>query len=480
MLPVATAAADAALLATTHGSAAATALDFLIARNQMALSLGWHIIIACFGIAFPVLIWVAHRRGLRGDEDALLLARRWSKVALVLFAVGAVSGTILSFEMGLLWPGLMEAYGDAIGLMFALEGVFFFLEAIFLGMYVYGWGRIPPRWHLRTLWPVIASGTLGTFMIMSVNGWMNGPEGVEVVDGVVTEIRPWDALLNEPVLYTFPHMWLAAFMLVGFSVAGVYAVGMLRGRTDRYHRLGVAIPLVAGLLAAPVQPLVGHVAGQRVAEEQPAKFAAMEALAESGPEAEAEIGGWWDEEAEELVGGIEVPVAGLLSFLATNDFQAELIGLRDIPDALQPPVNIVRVSFQTMVAIGTLLAGLSLLVGLLWWRRRELPTDRWVLWSLAAAGPLSAVALEAGWITTEVGRQPWIVHELLLTTAAVTDTPDLWIGFAFLVVVYTAMTVAVVAVLRGMAGRWREGSDPGPVYGHDEDTTASATAGPPR
>lgn len=461
-------------LATTT-SAAATATDFLIARNQMALSLGWHIVLACFGVAFPLLIWVAHRRGLRGDDDALLLARRWSKVALVLFAVGAVSGTILSFEMGLLWPGLMETYGDAIGLMFALEGVFFFLEAIFLGMYVYGWDRLPARWHIRTLWPVVASGTLGTFMIMSVNGWMNGPEGVEVVDGVVTEIRPWDALLNGPVLTTFPHMWLAAFMVVGFSVAGVYAVGLLKGRDDHYHRLGLAIPLVAGLVAAPLQPVVGHVAGQRVAAEQPAKFAAMEGLPEGGPRAPFDIGGVWDEESEELRGAIEVPIPGLLSFLATNSFDGEVTGLLDIPRDERPPVNIVRFSFQIMVAIGTALAGLSLLLAWLWRRRREVPTDRWALWALAAAGPASVVALETGWITTEVGRQPWIAYGLLRTTDAVTDTPDLWVGFTILVVVYTAMTVATVAVLRGMTRRWREGEDPGPVYGGDEDVVGAGT-----
>lgn len=457
------------LTAAESSSAAATAADLLIARNQMALSLGWHIVLACFGIAFPVMIWEAHRRGLRGDEDALLLARRWSKVALVLFAVGAVSGTILSFEMGLLWPGLMEAYGDAIGLMFALEGVFFFLEAIFLGIYVYGWDRLPARWHIRALWPVIASGTLGTFMIMSVNGWMNGPEGVEVTDGVVTEIRPWDALLNEPVLTEFPHMWLAAFMLVGFSVAGVYAVGLLRGRDDRYHRVGLAIPLVAALIAAPLQPFVGHIAGQRVAEEQPAKFAAMEGLAETTTGARFEIGGVWDEDREQLVGGIEVPIDGLLSFLATNSFDAEVTGLRDIPRDERPPVNIVRLSFQVMVALGTLMALFALVVAWRWRRRGAVPTQRWVLWGAVLGGPASFVALETGWITTEVGRQPWVAYRLLRTADAVTDTPDLWIGFAFLVVVYTAMTVATVAVLRGMARRWREGGDPGPVYGNDED-----------
>jgi cytochrome d ubiquinol oxidase subunit I len=464
----------AVMLSTT----AATAADLLVARNQMALSLGWHIILACFGVAFPLIIYVAHRRGLRGDDDALVLARRWSKVAIVLFAIGAVSGTILSFEMGLLWPGFMETYGDAIGVMFALEGIFFFLEAIFLGIYVYGWDRLPPRWHINALWPVIASGTLGTFMIMAVNGWMNSPEGITVVDGVVTDVDPWDALFNRAVLFEFPHMWLAAFMVTAFTVAAVYAVGMLRGRRDRLHRLGLAIPLAFGLVAAPLQPFAGHVAGNRVADDQPVKLAAMEGLAETGTSVPLEIGGVWDEEAEELVGAFEVPVPGLLSLLAQNDPDAEVIGLRDVPADERPPVNVVRWSFQIMVALGTALAGLSALLAVLWWRRRDVPTDRWALWALAAAGPAAIVSMEAGWVTTEVGRQPWIAHELMRTSDAVTDTPGLWIGFLTLVVVYTAMTVGAFVVLRGMSARWRAGEEPGQVYGLGEGHPA--TDGEPR
>lgn len=453
------------LLATTT-SAAASAADLLVARNQMALSLGWHIVVACFGVAFPAMIWIVHRRGLRGDDTALELARRWSKVAIVLFAVGAVSGTILSFEMGILWPGLMETFGDAIGLMFALEGIFFFLEAIFLGIYAYGWDRIPPRWHLRALYPVIASGTLGTFMILSVNGWMNGPEGIEIVNGVVTEIRPLDALLNRPLLATFPHMWLAAFMVVGFTVAAVYAFGILRGRDDRLHRLGVTVPLAFAVVAAPIQPLVGHVAGNWVADEQPAKLAAMEGLAETQRGARVEIGGIWDEQREELVGAIEIPIPGLLSLLAQNDVDAEVVGLRDIPVDERPPVNVVRFSFQTMIAIGTFLAGFAVFV--LWqWRRRGAPPldRRWVLRTIVAAGPLAVVALEAGWITTEVGRQPWIAHGLMRTTEAVTDAPGLWVGFAVLTVVYATMTAFTWSVLRGMSRRWRAGDSPRPTYG---------------
>jgi len=258
-------------------------------------------------------------------------------------------------------------------------------------------------------------------------------------------------------------------------VAGVYAVGLLRGRDDRLHRVGLAIPLAIAVLAAPLQPFVGHIAGQRVADHQPAKLAAMEGLAETGRGVPMELGGVWDEEAEELRGAIELPIPGLLSFLSQNSFDAEVIGLRDIPVDERPPVNIVRFSFQIMVAIGTLLALLSLAIGWRWRRHGEAPRQRWVLWAVVVAGPAAAIALETGWITTEVGRQPWVAYHLLRTTDAVTDTPDLWIGFTVLVVVYTAMTVATVAVLRGMARRWREGSDPGPVYGRDAPTRESAS-----
>ncbi len=458
------------MLLTTTGTAAAaaSATNLLIARNQMALSLGWHIILACFGVAFPAMVYVAHRRGLRGDTQALRLARRWSKASAVLFAIGAVSGTILSFEMGLLWPGFMETYGDAIGLAFALEGIFFFLEAIFIGIYVYGWDRLPDRWHIRALYPVIASGTLGTFMVMSVNGWMNGPEGITVVDGVVTEVRPWDALLNTAVLYEFPHMWLAAFMVTGFSVAGVYAVGILRGRDDALHRRGVAIPVAFAIVAAVLQPAVGHIVGQRVADDQPAKLAAMEGLAESGTRVPLEVGGVWNEEEERLEGGIEIPVPGLLSFMSQNSFDAEVVGLRDIPLDERPPVNIVRFAFQTMVALGTAMAAFGLLLAWRWRRHRRLPTERWALLGIVLCGPASVVALETGWITTEVGRQPWIAYGLMRTPEAVTQTPHLWIGLATLTVVYTAMTIGAVAVLRGMSSRWRDGQIPAQVYGLED------------
>ncbi len=454
----------------------------LPARNQMALSLGWHIVLACFGMALPAMIFVLHRRGLRGDADALTLAKRWSKSAGVLFAVGAVSGTVLSFEMGLLWPGLMDPFGDVIGLAFALEGISFFTEAIFLGIYIYGWERLPGRLHSLMLLPIIAAGIAGSFFVVSVNAWMNAPTGFTATPApggspgelIVTDVDPVAAMLNSAVWLQYLHMYLAAVMVVGYTVAGIYAVGRLRGRDDRLHRLGFLVPLTFAAIATPLQPVVGHFAGQRLADEQPIKLAAMEGLATTTEGANLELGGYWN--GEKLVGAVEVPVDGLLSFLSTNDFDAPLIGLDSVPPDEQPPVGIVHLAFQTMVAIGTALVAVTALFA--WrswrfWRRGAADADplgsRWLLRAVAVSGPAAVIALEAGWITTEVGRQPWIVHGVLRTEDAVTDAGYIWITLSVLVVVYAAMTVGVVAVLRSMSARWRAGeTDLSSPYGPAE------------
>lgn len=451
------------------------AADALLpARNQMALSLGWHIILACFGMVFPAMIFVLHRRGLKGDDVALELAKRWSKVAGVLFAIGAVSGTILSFELGLLWPGLMEAYGDVVGLAFALEGISFFIEAIFLGIYVYGWGRLPGRLHLMMLLPIMAAGVVGSFMVVSVNAWMNAPAGFTLVNGVPTDIDPLAAIFNSAAGLQFLHMYLAAVMVVGFSVSAVYAMGWLRGRHDRIHRLGIIVPLAFAAVATPIQPLVGHFAGQRLADEQPIKLAAMEGLAETTSAARLELGGFWN--GEELVGAIEIPIDGLLSFIAKNDFDAQVIGLDAVPADERPPVGIVHIAFQTMVAIGTALVGL-----IVWavWRWRRHPNDpfgsEWFLRALILAGPAAIVAMETGWITTEVGRQPWIVHGLLRTEDAVTDAGYIWITLSVLFIVYAGMTIGAATVIRSMSRRWRAGEhDLASPYGPAMDSMPDA------
>jgi len=432
-----------------------TPSGLLPARNQMALSLGWHIILACFGVAFPSMIFIVHWRGVfRGDAVALELAKRWSKVSAVLFAIGAVSGTVLSFEMGLLWPGLMGRYGDVLGLPFAFEGLAFFVEAIFLGIYLYGWGRIPPRIHLMMLVPMACAGVIGTFCVIAVNAWMNNPTGFRLnAAGEVVDVDPWAAMFNDGVWLMFAHMWVGAFVVVGFTVAGVYAAGMLRGRCDRHHRLGFVVPFVFATVAALAQPLVGHVLGLRVAESQPAKLAAFELAEETEQPAPLRLGGIMID--GEVRYSIDIPKIG--SLIARNSFDKPVPGLNEVPEDERPPVNITHWAFQSMVGIGSLLALSVLVFWFVRWRGRDLLERRWFLRYAVAAGPLAMIALEAGWIATEVGRQPWVVWQVLRTEDAVTDNPWIWWSLAGTALVYLGMTVGAYVVLRSMARRWRAG-----------------------
>jgi cytochrome d ubiquinol oxidase subunit I len=426
----------------------------LPAREQMALSLGWHIVLACFGVAFPTMIFVVHWRGVfRGDATALELARRWSKVSAVLFAIGAVSGTVLSFEMGLLWPGLMGRFGDVLGLPFAFEGLSFFIEAIFLGIYLYGWDRMPPKRHLLMLVPMGLAGIVGTFCVLAVNAWMNAPAGFRVVGGTVVDVDPWAAMFNDQVWLQFLHMWVGAFMLVGFCVAAVYAVGLLRGRVDAHHRLGFTVPFAFASVAALAQPLVGHLLGLRVAATQPAKLAAFELALDTERPSPLRIGGLLID--GEVRWAIDIPRLG--SVIARNSFTTPVRGLDTIPVDARPPVNLTHVAFQSMVGIGTLLALAVVVFWLARWRGHDLLGNGWWLRFAVVAGPLAVAALELGWIATEVGRQPWVVYGVLRTADAAGDNPGLWWLVGSTLVVYTALTVGAVVVLRSMARRWRAG-----------------------
>ena len=426
----------------------------LPAREQMAMTLGWHIILACFGVAFPAMILVMHWRGIRRDDQvALGLAQRWSKVSAVLFAIGAVSGTVLSFEMGLLWPGLMGRFGDVLGLPFAVEGLAFFVEAIFLGIYLYGWGRMPPKRHVLMLIPMAISGVVGTFSVIAVNAWMNNPTGFRMVKGEVTDVQPWRAFFNDGVWSQFAHMWVGAFMVVGFLVSGVYAVGMLRGRVDAHHRLGFTIPFVFASAAALVQPFIGHLLGLRLGGTQPSKLAAFELATTTESPSPLRLGGVLVD--GQVRGSVDIPLLG--SIISRNSFTTPVRGLDTIPVADQPPVNITHLAFQSMVGIGTLLALSAVVFWWARWRRRDLLENRWFLRFSALAGPLAIIALEAGWIATEVGRQPWTVFGVLRTTQAAGSNSGLWWLFGITFLVYAAMTVGASVVLRSMARRWRSG-----------------------
>ena len=340
---------------------AGAAENLFPARMQMALSLGWHIVFSCFGIAFPTIVvfteWRAHRRG---NPILLDLARTWAKAMGVLFAAGAVSGTLLSFEMGILWPGLMAPFGEVYGFPFVLEGFAFFLEAIFVGIYLFGWDRMSPRAHMLSALPIAVSGIAGAFFVIAANAWMNNPTGFRLVNGRVVDADPVGAMFGPSTWPQFVHMLVAAYMVTGYLIASVYAVGMLRGRRDLYHRFGLIIPLTIAAIATPIQLIVGDWIAGAVAVNQPVKLAAMEGLFHTGTAVPLSVGGIYID--DELRWALEIPWG--LSFLVTHDFNGRVIGLESVPPDLRPPVNVVHLAYNTMVGIGSALALLALWPGL--------------------------------------------------------------------------------------------------------------------
>ncbi len=426
--------------------------DLLFARSQMAMSLAFHIIFAVVGIGMPALMVIAEWRWLRsGDPMQLELAKRWSKGTAILFAVGAVSGTVLSFELGLLWPSFMEHAGAVIGMPFSLEGFAFFTEAIFLGIYLYAWKRIPPRAHFAAGVVVALSGALSGAFVVCANAWMNAPAGFSMVKGAVANVDPIAAMFNDAAPSQVLHMILAAYAATGFAVAGIHAYALRRGTPHRaFHRAALQIALTVGLPAALVQPLSGDVSARGVAERQPVKLAAMEGHLKTGPAAFV-IGGWPDAETLEHVGAIEIP--GALSWLLHGDGSAVVQGIDAVPVDERPPLAIVHLAFQIMIGCGSIMAALSLWGVWRWWRRRRgigsaLPDDRRFLTAVVLAAPLGFLALEAGWTVTEVGRQPWIIQGVLRTADAVTPMPGLVVPFVLFTALYLGLAVAVVFLLR--------------------------------
>src|SRR5918994_600692 len=352
--------------------------DYLFqARQMQALSFAVHIPLMCFGIAFPSLVLLAEWLHLRTSNPVYRqLAKRWSKAMLALFAVGVVTGTILSFEMGLLWPGLMSTFGDVFGLGFALEGISFFVEAIFSAIYVYGWDRMSPRLHFLSGIPIALAGITGSLMVLSVNAWMQNPSGFRLEGGRAVDVDSVGALFGNSYLWPeLAHMYLAAYLVVGFLIAGAYAWSWLRGQRSRYVTVALTVALTAAALAAPAQIVVGDWIAREVAEDQPTKLAAFEGLGETETGAAIHLGGWYDEDTGEVKYGIPIP--RLLSLLAFHDPNAEVRGLNEVPADDRPPVNLVRITFQAMVGIGFFLALVGMIHLYRLVRRRGLPSTPW-------------------------------------------------------------------------------------------------------
>jgi cytochrome d ubiquinol oxidase subunit I len=423
------------------------------ARAQMASTLGFHIILACLGIALPTIVLLAEFIGLRRhDQAALTLARRWSQAMGVLVAVGAVTGTVLSFEMGLLWPGLMRRYGAVLGFPFGVEGVFFFLEAIFTGIYLYGWRRLSGWAHFWSGVPIAVSGIFGAMSVVAVNAWMNQPGGFVERAGKIVSVHPWQVFFNHASLYQMPHMVLAAYMVAGFLVAGIYAGGILRGRRDRYHFTGFSLGFIPAAILTPFQIFVGDTAARAIAHDQPVKFAAMEYVTRTSRNVPEWVLGVY--RGGRVFGGLKIPY--LDSLLVGFGPHTRVIGWDTVPASDRPPAAwLIHLSFDAMVGIGFLLLLAGIWAALEWVRRRRLPQHRLFWLAGAVSGIAAVVAMEAGWVVTEVGRQPWVVYRLQTTSAAATTNPGVLATLSVVIVLYAVLGTVTILILRMLARRWR-------------------------
>ena len=433
--------------------------QLLPAREQMAFTLMVHVILVPFGVALPFITLVMNYLGLRRDDPvAFQLARRWSTVMAIQFAIGAVTGTVISLEFGLLWPGLMGKWGDVFGLAFGIEGWAFFLEAILVAIYIYGWKRMSPRAHFLVGLPLPIVALVGAFSILSVNAWMNTPQGFTLdSQGNVTDVELSKVLFTPVLAPQYLHMIAAAYMTAGFIIASVYAVGWLRGRRDRYHRLGFLVPFTTAAIITPLQFIIGDALARAVYNHQPTKFAAIEIVWNTGPDQPEYIYGQLQPDGT-VAGGVKIP--GLDSFLAGFSRDTVVQGLSETPAQNRPSIteaNIAHFAFDTMVNIAMLLILLTLWFAIVWIFRRDLPRSRWFFRSAAVAGVASVVALECGWVTAEVGRQPWVVYEQMRVAEAVTNigAGPIWTSFAVIVVVYALVAWAFIAMLLRLKIHWR-------------------------
>jgi cytochrome bd ubiquinol oxidase subunit I len=420
--------------------------DLEFARAQMGLSLAFHIVFATAGIGMPVLMAIAEGLHLRRPNPVYLeLAHRWAKGTAILFAVGAVSGTVLSFELGLLWPKFMEHAGAIIGMPFSLEGFAFFTEAIFLGLFLYGWNRIPPLAHWLAGVVVGISGILSGIFVVTANAWMNTPAGFELIDGQLRNIDPIAAMFNPAALHEVIHMTLGAFVATGFLVAGIHAFFLLRDRTSDFHRAAFRIGTAVGCISIPLQILSGDLAARRVAKLQPVKLAAMEAHFDTQRGAPLIIGGIVDQQAGTAKYALRIP--GGLSLLVDHSLTTEVPGLDRVPREHWPNVAAVHWSFDVMVGCGTIMLLVAMWAALQAWRKR-LYESRWLLRVFVMAAPLGFIAIEAGWFVTEFGRQPWIIYGIMRTADAVSPMPNLVIPFTLFTAVYLFLSVVLVFLLR--------------------------------
>ena len=445
------------------------------ARSQMAFTLAFHIILVPLGVSWAFMTLVANYRAVKhNDPDALQLAQRWSKYMAVTFAVGAVTGTVLTFEFGLLWPAFMGRFGAAFGIPFTIEGLFFFTEAIFVAIYIYGWRRLKPWPHFWTSVPIVVAGVGGAVSVVAANSWMNAPQGFTLNHaGKVVDVKPWSVIFNKAMPYESLHMFVAAYVVGGFLIASVYAFGMLRGRRDRYHRLGVIIPFTVAAIMTPILMGVGDTLARWVYTNEPAKFAAIELVPKTSEDVPETLFGHLNSN-DTVSGGLPIP--GLASWLSdpSTGKNTVVAGRKPNPSlgtngnaAVEPvsngptiaEANVVHLAWDVMVGLATLLFLLSVWYGLYWLIKRDLPKTKWFFRIAACCGVAAVLAMEAGWVVTEVGRQPWIVHNYMTVDQAATKNGGVWLTFLVVVAIYAVVGVTTILVLRGMSRRYREAGE---------------------
>ncbi|MGZ3813604.1 MAG: cytochrome ubiquinol oxidase subunit I [Mucilaginibacter sp.] len=420
--------------------------DFIAARSQMALSLGFHIIFSCIGMVMPFFMAIAHFYWLKTKDPVFKnITKAWSKGVAIFFATGAVSGTVLSFELGLLWPNFMKSAGPIFGMPFSLEGTAFFIEAIALGFFLYGWERFNPWFHWFTGVIVGISGIVSGILVVAANSWMNTPAGFDYVHGQYLNIDPMKAMFNPAWFQQALHMSIAAFAATGFAVAGVHALMIIKRKNIRFHYMAFRIAIVFAAVAALLQPLSGDISAKSVAKYQPAKLAAMEAHFKTEKFSPLIIGGVPDVKTKKVNYDIEIP--GFLSFMAYDDTNAEVMGLDRILEKDQPPVAITHYAFQIMVGLGILMMGLSVIYFIALFKKKKWFSASWFLKLFVVAIPLGFIALEAGWTVTEVGRQPWIIQGIMRTADAVTPMPGIRYSFYLFTAVYFSLSLAVIFML---------------------------------
>ena len=425
--------------------------NLTFARALMGISLAFHIVYTAIGIGLPFMLMIAEGLALfRKQEIYHQIARRWIRTAAVLFAIGAVSGTILSFELGFLWPGFMGFAGGLIGLPFSMEGFAFFTEAIFMGLYLYGENRLSRRALFLTTIPMVISAALSAVFVISANAWMNTPSGFTIENGQFTNVQPFVAMANPSWAHEAVHGTLASYVAAAFAVAGVYAFKLLRGERSEYHRKSLMLALITAAIFTPTMLLTGDWAARVVARIQPAKFAAMEGLFETQRGAPLTIGGWPDPVTRQMYFGIEIP--GMLSFLGFRDFNAEVTGLDAFPEEDRPDPRPVHIFFQIMVGSFFIMMLPLLWAAWRWLRRKKLPEpwldgSRNLLRLILLASPFGFIALESGWMVTEFGRQPWLARGVMRLSEGVTPREGLeWVFLTFLAV-YFALTAGLIWLL---------------------------------